>query len=194
MVCAWPLAPVVGVAVPRLPPPAVTANVTVVPAMGCPVESFTCTTRAEARAWPTVPVCASPETLATVAAACATVTATLSAAAPEVAVTRAVPPPTAVATPLVSPTVTTAALVVAHVTLAPVIGLLRWSFTTAVNRWVRPTALSVSTPGVMTIEVATLGASLLLQVTSSSGIASATSTRRVGRVTASMGAPRQWEW
>jgi hypothetical protein len=60
--CPW--ASVVADVAERLPPPAVTANVTVAPAKPGPLAVVTLTTSGWGRSWPTVPVWLLPETRA----------------------------------------------------------------------------------------------------------------------------------
>ena len=67
---------------------------------------------------------------------------------------RATPLPTAVTRPCAL-TVATPELLLVQVTTAPVMGLLFWSKTEAVNRTVWPIAFSVDDDGVMATRVAT---------------------------------------
>jgi len=58
---AWPVEPVVTVAVDSVPPPTVVAHETVTPGTPAPAEVVTRTTSGCASDWPTVPVWALPD-------------------------------------------------------------------------------------------------------------------------------------
>src|SRR5438552_1173797 len=83
----------------RLPPPSVTANVTVTPAIGLLPASTTSSASADGRVARTTPVCPSPPALMSWAAACATDTVTWALNPPVVAIACALPLPTAVTRP-----------------------------------------------------------------------------------------------
>src|SRR5712691_1203495 len=130
----------------RLPPPSVTANVTVRPAMGVLLPSTTLSTRADGRVARTTPVCPSPPALMSCAAACATDTLTWALNPPDVATACALPLPTAVTKPNTD-TVATPLLSEDQTTLACLIVSARWSSTTATTCRVAPIELKLSELG-----------------------------------------------
>src|SRR3989442_3761821 len=138
----------------RLPPPSVTANVTVTPAIDLLPASTTSSASADGRVARTTPVCPSPLALMSCAAACATDTVTWALNPPDVAIARALPLPTAVTKPDAD-TVATPPLSEDQPTLACLIVSARRSSTTDTTGRVLPSESKLSELGATRRVVAT---------------------------------------